>query len=1204
MSDLTSNTFGDLSGLPLLPLSDGSVGVVPYGHHIFMEKYIVATIDQQLLLPRMASRFLSLDFTHSMSKSLQDPKFVAALGAQMFSVQFLSEALDNQLPKSWKHQNIIRWDEEVIDGLWMVRFWKEVLPSQVSMFHSWPLLPLYSSKELMSCRHIDRIICLWKCVPLAHELQTLLQQANRAENDRLVALERESCIIEGRAKQQLEFYLEDNFDNEEKINDDNELAEDTCPENINVDIGPSIVENNKSANDTIFHVLVKIQAPLLELAYFSHAEDMIFSVEDTHIGILGCLDKCLDRLDWHLLSSNEKNDMVQFFSRRGSMYRGYNRNQIDQIRKLPIFPTITDAFVSLSESTYYILGDDIASFPNFLSDSAKSSFIRVDAPILVSFYKELNVEVLSEAQLLMQFVIPQFQSATGSAERHEILDMIKRKWSSVHDKVELISFLKQTPLFPCARGGYICASMFMDPRNSLLRAIFAESPEYFPQPPYSSDDWLDILTSIGMPTDVSMETFLLCATHVSKFSSPLSLNNEEVVMLLHEYFISHVEQFEKSRVFVQQLKAIAFVPATQFNLTERQTTLVRYSDGAVPADQLLVCLAKPIIQSYAVPPRILWSRFDLISPPTVTDVMEHIVKIARHSNLVENWTFSFSITDMFLDIFDFLHSHWRELNENTVTLLRDVPLIPVGASLVKANRLYFRLKDNLAPFLFEVPRVFGAYDELFRRLGTKDAPHSLDYVNLLRELQTECPSLNLNEMRGVVKVLELLETSDPNLAIPTTDNKLSSLDTCVYNDAPWIMQEIDTHRVVVAHPSLSGSLCLRLQIPKLTTVVREVLAPTFVDEICLDATKLTQRLQSQVFINGLQQIIECQSPGETTDVSLWSKFTIRCVRDIPTRFFLSNGIDITRSGTQSRLFYVDSEAKVLFVAPRDSISLVHAVVLGVQHKMRGLIKDSLPVLALLEAHSVSDTLLLLRLEPERNTENSRGQPGQLVNEYDKSLLELKPLRSFLSEEIVAIEKLNDYIYATVRQEQIQHPSGTKQVEVCVDVDTNSTLWLPSTQVFSFQSLRHASNSQTSLPSSHLVQEASVVEISSPTTESMPTVSQHTIVDAVNDLLRRVNMNLSEPYESLVNEVVQLRQRLARAEEGYAAMTARVDVVQKEKKELIEGFVCSICLEKDVNRVLIPCGHIFCNTCIEQLPRKKCPVCRQDFTIYSAFHKPI
>ncbi|CAK4071299.1 unnamed protein product [Aphanomyces euteiches] len=121
---------------------------------------------------------------------------------------------------------------------------------------------------------------------------------------------------------------------------------------------------------------------------------------------------------------------------------------------------------------------------------------------------------------------------------------------------------------------------------------------------------------------------------------------------------------------------------------------------------------------------------------------------------------------------------------------------------------------------------------------------------------------------------------------------------------------------------------------------------------------------------------------------------------------------------------------------------------------------------------------------------------------------------------------------------------------------------------------------------------------------MPTVSQHTIVDAVNDLLRRVNMNLSEPYESLVNEVVQLRQRLARAEEGYAAMTTRVDVVQKEKKELIEGFVCSICLEKDVNRVLIPCGHIFCNTCIEQLPRKKCPVCRQDFTISSAFHKPI
>ena len=39
------------------------------------------------------------------------------------------------------------------------------------------------------------------------------------------------------------------------------------------------------------------------------------------------------------------------------------------------------------------------------------------------------------------------------------------------------------------------------------------------------------------------------------------------------------------------------------------------------------------------------------------------------------------------------------------------------------------------------------------------------------------------------------------------------------------------------------------------------------------------------------------------------------------------------------------------------------------------------------------------------------------------------------------------------------------------------------------------------------------------------------------------------------------------------------------------FKCQICISEDITHVLVPCGHTFCGTCVEQLQRNKCPMCR-------------
>ncbi|ETW06282.1 hypothetical protein, variant [Aphanomyces invadans] len=1226
-SDLTSTTYHELAGLPLLPLADGSVGLIPYGHHIFTDKFVVATMDQQQLLPTLCARFLALHFVHSMAAWLADPKFVAAIGAQHFSVQLLATSLDTQLPKTWKNQTSVRWDHRVVDDLWLVRFWSQVSKADASLFQAWPLLPVSGGRELMSCRYVDRVIWLWQDVSLAVELRALVRQGHDRVREDLTALERESRVLESLTRKQLDVFLEDDavVDSPTIVAEPDNAAPHTHRSSETCDAILPVPENDP-AHRSIVDILSKLHAPSMEVAYFH--ENVTFPLPTAHVGILGCLAQWPERLEWAGMSAESKAALVYFFASRGSSYGGYNRAQIDQLRRLPMYKTLSGQHVAITDDVV-MLSSEISTFPPYLPDHVQGSFLELDpatSSVVVPFYKELRVDALSEAQLFIQFVMPQFQTTQAPAQTHAMLDMIHRKWNVMQDKPELLAFLQRTPLFPCATGGYVCAYNFFDPRLPLLKAMFIESsPEFFPPPHYSSDSWLAILGAIGMPTTISPDILLRCACHVSHFTTPLTRSTEELVIMLHQHLVtlSFVETHAEN-AFVAKLKAIACVPATVYSPVDgtHLTKLVRYDECAVPDDQFVACFAKPILHSYAVPPRILWRRVGLVSPPVVADVIQHVSAIALHApNLVETWSFSFAVTDMFLAIFSFLQTHWSDVTPPFRAQLRDMPLVPIGARLVKANRLYIRLADNLAPFLFEVPRVFGGCDALFRDLGTTPAPQADDYIALLHALHDECPVLNLNELDAVIKILGLIEAfpddSTATLPVPTTTNRLARLHECVFNDAPAMLADIDGSHLHVVHPRVGPAICHHLRVPNLTAAVVEVLAPSFVPDRVHDTTELTARLRSPEFSAGLQQIIQASDfPGPAAgalDLPLWPLFTVVGVRDIPTRYVVaSTGQDVTSSDSRpSKLFFVDADRHLMYVRTEPpAVSLVHAVALGVQHALHGLLKDSLPVVALLQTAGGDPTNMLrsLGLRTAPDADATRGQVGCRLVPFDKDRLELKPMRTFTEGEVVAVEANQAYVYAVVCGEKAVEVSGIQQV--LVRTSSSTTRWMRSTHVYSFKSERRPRGTAPSSATTPRATRASVapgaVAAIPPSPDAPPlppAILDHHVIDAVNGLLARLNLRLSAPYESLVADVMQLQQRVAAAEQSNAAMADRLNDALQVNNDLVDSFVCSICLEHHVDRVLVPCGHIFCHHCTHRIAPRKCPVCRHVFTLASAFHKP-
>jgi hypothetical protein len=215
----------------------------------------------------------------------------------------------------------------------------------------------------------------------------------------------------------------------------------------------------------------------------------------------------------------------------------------------------------------------------------------------------------------------------------------------------------------------------------------------------------------------------------------------------------------------------------------RQYQLVSFAEAAPAKDRHLVWTVLPVLLPTHVPPQLAWSALGIASPPGKDKVVQHLVNLCTDTGdgmgraadgssahlggggsggggcVLDRWVFAEPPVAVFQSLFQYLQEHWVALSPATQVALKDLPCVPVGNRLVRPSRLFFRLAQDLAPFLFEVPRAFGAYDRLLRDgLGVRAVPAVQDYARLLAELRQECGEspLNPNELEAVVKVVCLL----------------------------------------------------------------------------------------------------------------------------------------------------------------------------------------------------------------------------------------------------------------------------------------------------------------------------------------------------------------------------------------------------------------------------------------------------------------
>lgn len=1381
----TSAVWSEFHGLPLLPLEDGSVGVIRVNQR---SGFVLGTYNQVQLLASRARMFVSLEARQRLHVYFADARFVAVMGLAHFSIKTLSENVEHVLPTHWKRQDVVAWDPSdanQVDRLWLYRFWQEVRFERRSLmyFSEWPLIPVNGAR-LVTCGKFDAALCVWReagDASVREDVARQFQATTETHDARLVDLDRERKeLMELSTKNFLSEEVADSISDSEEEEDDGEaqgsdhddddddndgddnevLSERERDERADfesptadepliaasdsdldemvielfgydtatvedavepadadtraapglgdalvIDMVEDVVDVEYCARETLHDVLTRVNAALIELSFFSGQEsDMVPSSRDLAIKVLDCLStSAWSGIDYSDTSEADATFLAEFFSFHSTHHGGFNRMHQEMLKRVPMFVNICHTASAIDSGEFFLVPSeiDLASIP--LPPNARESFLKLN-PRLTGFYRDLGVQEMSYAKLLI-FLLPMY-SHLAPDQCDTILNMIQHKWPTMRGDAELTARLKTTALFRDATGVYQPANTFFDPRNHVLATIYRDEPTQFPAAEFQTTEWLDLMGEIGLVSDITPDVFIGCAQRIEALLSnkrELVAADETLAITLHQYFVQNFERFDRARTFFETISQLAFVPAVRYEAQaaaagsfSARTVIVKYADCATPDDEALVFTSKPILLNSVAPPRILWSRLSIVSPPAKDAVLAHLFRLTGDATVTATadarpstmqWQFYLPIVEVFQALFKYLQSVWDALSSAEQQRLADAAIIPVGSSLVKGSRLYFHLGESLAPLMFEVPRAYGAYDTLFRRLGSKDTPTADDYVVLLKDLHAECngAALNLNELVAVAHVVNLLAdmiadgsqslstaaSSSSVFFLPSTFCVLQPVQLMAYNDAPWLCARINLSALHVVHPRISTRWCQTLGVPGISAVVTEELDTATVESLplCDTVAHFNAVLATQQFCDGVRKIITVQQQkvtlgepfGLTPDfdaisrrISALARFEVKCVDALHSRFVATLGhplqrVDVTRDSVAatSSLSFVDPSVATIFVAhsplaAHRGLRLSQVVASCINQLLGGVLLECTSVESILSCDVDEIDAVLNAMHVSEDTtlivEKLRGVVGEPLAETDQAALELAPLSTRFPGELVAVEADGLLRYAKVVQEEKSTTGDAGVSRYEVKVSKSRTIWVPSSQVLSFRTARQGGRSSShnnsvsasagdrreaeSVAVGHAIEQAARVgggqlppSLSAATSQMAPAntttatattavVPATNVVAVVNDLLSRFNVSLSSDYEMLLQETVRLRQRLAQAEEGRRVAAAQIDDAIREKKDVQDSLVCAICLENRVDRVLVPCGHIYCGACVERLPRPSCPICRQHIASSSAFHMPL
>jgi hypothetical protein len=300
----------------------------------------------------------------------------------------------------------------------------------------------------------------------------------------------------------------------------------------------------------------------------------------------------------------------------------------------------------------------------------------------------------------------------------------------------------------------------------------------------------------------------------------------------------------------------------------------------------------PVIDDDMAPSQLYSSSLGITSSPPMNTVLRHLRHLTRSGgDSLDRWnTFQFPIRETFAALFAYLEDNWASVSPNVQQALATSPLVPIGHLLCAPNRLFFRLSEDLSPFMHEIPRHLGAHEGFLKSVGVKEAPSSLDYCNFLSDFAQEAKGsrLNPNELNAAVAIVRAIAREEAergptatatetavaagtqqvqrdglsraagsgsgqrkelnNLHVPSENCVLMPLHSCLVNDDEWLRSRVGSEhqslQVSFVHSSISHTVARQLAVPLLSEVLTEKLVQEPEELLKLSPSAQTETLRA------------------------------------------------------------------------------------------------------------------------------------------------------------------------------------------------------------------------------------------------------------------------------------------------------------------------------------------------------------------------
>ena len=699
---------------------------------------------------------------------------------------------------------------------------------------------------------------------------------------------------------------------------------------------------------TVVELLRKLRCPELDVELIGSGNRWDLSpVLKQHLSYPNSSQDILEVLD-HLmrtedisgyLSDDEMISLLQFFQHDAASLK-QDRSLTSILKRLPFFKTFMGTFVSLENAK------SVYTIPKGLPTDECDVWMRginclflAPEPLLDHLYNRvLNVVSITHADCYINFIFPKFSSLKEQT-RMLHLNYVKRfllaPFSDEDQHTRVLQSLRTLEFIPDTNGSLRTASYFHDPREKVFAVMLPREAKP-PEPFNEKSGWLDLLCEVGLKKQVSRDQFVEFSKEVAKQAENMSKKTRITLEEKSQTLVTHLlgeESFHEAE-YLRQLSMIKFVASSKasdnlLSLHKQYHCSKEVQDGTLPfihfhgsvpkMNERLAWTTAPLLPDWVVSDsgKEMLGALGVFPYPSLDQVINHVTILSQ--NVPKDIDGEIPqpkrrlLDDIMTEVYTFLqlmsrcqesdslnscsrgcHEIRKRLSDKSCVLVED------GRVFVRGDQLAFRLDEQLAPYLYKVPREYGSFQHLLLRLGAVEEATPEQFAKLLNKLNASCPgkkmprnevSIAKHAVHGLFTSLKALQDHNKKgepannalskierLYLPSSEKKLERSVDLVLFDFLWYKLRIPTamykqldplqkYNLTFATPQqIVDLLPAHLKIPSITALVREELhsecrekkCRADVEKKCNETNRLRHILFSPKFVDGMIRILKNQ----------------------------------------------------------------------------------------------------------------------------------------------------------------------------------------------------------------------------------------------------------------------------------------------------------------------------------------------------------